>query len=148
MRTVILNQQFSPALGRSECSLPKRGRRELFSFEGFRQLGNCEPRGLMGIFNFEAALSGVSDLINQVRNHHRRGFVARQARLPKYEQRVVDFRKIWVVAHHSLDCGLRTTIVEKVTGLHGIRDRGRTGAILRRGEIVTDDPLREKVQNA
>jgi hypothetical protein len=59
MSTVILNQQFSPALGRSECSIPKQGRRELFFFEGSRQLGNCEPRGLMGVFNFGATLSGV-----------------------------------------------------------------------------------------
>jgi hypothetical protein len=116
MSTVTLNQQFSPALGRSECSLPKRGRRELFFFEGSRQLGNCEPRGLMGVFNFGATLSGVGDLINQVPNHRRRGFIARQARLPKYKQRVVDFRKIRVVAHPSLDCGLRTTIVAKLTG--------------------------------
>jgi hypothetical protein len=116
MSTVSLHQQFSPAHCGSERSPPKRDRRELFFGEGSRQLGNCEPRRFMGVFDFGAALSGVGDLINQVRNHHRRGFIARQTRLPKYKQRVVDFRKIGVVAHRSLDCGLRTTIVAKLTG--------------------------------
>ena len=105
-----LNQQFSPAFGGSERSLPERGRRELFFVEGSRQLGNGEPRGLVGVFNFGAALCG-GVLIYQVRNHHRRSFIARQARLANYHQSVIGFRKIGVVAHRSLCCGLRTTIV-------------------------------------
>src|ERR1700737_2211624 len=120
MSTVILNQQFSPALCRSECSVPKRGRRELFFTEGSRQLGNGQPRGLMSFFNFGAALWGVGGLIYQVRNHHRRCFIARQARLANYQQRVIGFRKIGVVAHRSLCCGLRTTILARITGFHRI----------------------------
>ena len=34
--TLVLKQQFSPAHGGSKRSLPKRGRRELFFFEGSR----------------------------------------------------------------------------------------------------------------
>ena len=45
-------------------------------------------------------------------------------------ERVIGFRKIGVVAHRSLCCGLRTTILARITGYHRIRDRGCTGAIL------------------
>src|SRR5258705_13691783 len=127
--TVILNQQFLPVLGRSKRSLPKRGRREPFFFEGSRQLGNGEPRGLMGVFNFGATLSGVGDLINQVPNHHRCGFIARQACLAKYLQRVIGFRKIGMVAHRLLDSRSDTTLGTPI-GFYGIRDHGCTGAII------------------
>lgn len=120
--TVILDQQLSPALDRSECCLPKRGRRAVFVFEGSRQLGNGEPRCLMGVFNFGAMLSSVGDLIDQVPNHYRRGFTARQARLANYQQRVIGFRKIGVVAHRSLCRWLRTTILARITAFHRICD--------------------------
>jgi hypothetical protein len=75
----------------------------------------------MGVFDFGATLSGVGDLINQVRNHHRRGFIARQARSAKHQQRVVGPWKIRVVGHHFLDSGFGHSL-GMTTGFHGIRD--------------------------
>src|SRR5712671_5324220 len=53
----ILNQQFYPALGSSERGFPESGPSKLFFFESIRQLGNCDPGGLLSFLYFRGSVT-------------------------------------------------------------------------------------------